>query len=355
VSNYLVNLARRAAGGGFPAVEPPVRPTFLPGDASPGDTAERSYRYPPAFEASTVGRGREMSGDPGHRGTSHRRTRASHRLTPVSRNELHTRLGRTADSESPHTLPEGVTVIRSISTDYAGRPANESLEPSGSVGRSEPVSDQESDRASSTPSGSERFQPFHEPGGRGDRSASELQREPPGASLEASESIDEIEISPARSQFPPVDSGLSSASSSTTESLGSGRGSVPDPSEKGVGESPSQRPGAEPVAPDSTGQSIFEPANPNPAGSPTSGDVQKDRPQPLDEPTVQIEPADSMSRGTSRRQNRSSRSGRVEVHIGTIELRASETNVREGSGSAPDQSVQPKGFDEYRSQRRYET
>jgi hypothetical protein len=335
VNSYLINLARRSIGDISGVIEPPARLTFLPGDTPSGRSPEQSYRYPAAFEASTVGRGRSPEARVSALAEREGHTQSfapKHRLAPPLQNSVREQLIHFDGVDEGQSLPVEVTITQSkpdasdtlepairpaplqvrASSDEPTPPTSQAAEPEGDVPRVFP----ESYRGRTEPHSSAAEPPLS-----ADRKQSASPSDRPSTGSWGTPSAEDAAAessppAPARAEPQPVVAPRP----------------LKDSSDR-AGERSSRAPGSPPVVQEehetamSSEADVFMPAAP-PAEAPAQ------------QPRAGRDSAPSSS---------------VEVHIGTIELRASEPKGREQSASTPDRSPPPKGFDEYRAQRQYKT
>lgn len=356
MNNYLITLARRASGEVSGAVEPPARLTFIPDDDRSAEPAEPSSRYPPAFEASTVGRGAGDDEDTSRSASDRRSQAPGGRLVRPPSMSGRSASTDTMNTETPRDLPEGTRIERAPSenrgsvrsTDRPNRPGigreegsasspdrTDDADPGRSTAADETsrllIDPQSAGRAGNNPS------PVVQPPGTSDRPgglSSHGQTSPGGDRSRAARSVEagsEVSGSITRSdqESEPQDgaadigahSVLVEPRNETDRFVTTSRGE----SEGGSGRSSVAHPNDQARRPQKTAPDL----------------------------TMQAAPPDRSFEDSGSRE-RSEVAPSVEVHIGTIELRGAQTGSPEQNRSQPDKSAGPRGFDDYAAQRRYE-
>lgn len=362
MNSFFVNLALRSAGRAPRLAEPPFRPTFLPGaghsvastrrlDIPPG----RFVRYPSAFEYSSVGSERSVSSKPGEgrarpAGRAYGGGAASpHLLAPPKHPAILSELIRAESPDGPYSLPEGVTAERvelaSSSSDSEKPHSDGSSPPSidtprkpsgeGTVGP--PWSTAGTHEQSSEPFSGEEAEQGPRP---------EMVEAYPRASLETTSR----KSSKATAEDPAPSERL--RSSPAPREPRSERGTH-RPHEVPVDSAPQKRPADLPPPEVSATESEQSSPDSRRLLSPLPHETSEAETDPLPRAIPALGSFATPSPASSE-QRAQPRAPSVEVHIGTIEVRRSELDASRESFTQPDRKTEPKGFDAYAAQRRYE-
>ncbi len=359
MNNYLTNIARRASGEVLAAVEPPARLTFLPDDGRSAEPAEPSYRYPPAFEASTIGRGAMGEEDEGSRASDRRWQAPGRRFAPPPSRSDPAKSAAMTDTEGPRALPEGTRIVKAPSENPGPIRSTDHSDQSG-IGRVEALAsapDRTNEAEPSRPSSARKTSRYPADWSSAGRGGGKPSLAPV---VESPGSLDRTRgLSSAGETSPSGDTRRAAKSPvSGPEASGVDPGAAPESESTDGGTGTGDHPlTVEPR--DKTGRfdtaTRTEPGRESGRSSITRpGDEARRAKEAGPDLAVRAAPPDrSFERGGSR--ERSDATPSVEVHIGTIELRGSQTGPSTQDSSSPDRtSGGPKGFGDYAAQRRYE-